>query len=115
MEITPVIEIVRAAVSGAAIEAAPPADMPTVFVDRDHLLDVCRTLRDAAELQFAFLVDVTAVDFLPREPRYEVVYHLACLGPAYARPEGAAPARRLRLKVRVPGDDPHLPSVTSVW
>ena len=35
-------------------------------------------------LQFAFLVDVTAVDYLPATPRFEVVYHLACLGEAYA-------------------------------
>ena len=40
-------------------------------------------LRDDPALQFAFLVDVTAVDYLPAEPRFEVVYHLACLGAAY--------------------------------
>ncbi len=89
--------------------------MPVLYVDRAHLLDVCRLLRDDPSLQFAFLADVTAVDYLPRTPRFEVVYHLACLGAAFAAGGQAAPARRLRLKVRLDGDDATLPSVTSVW
>jgi NADH-quinone oxidoreductase subunit C len=115
MDTTPLVDIVRAAVPGAKFEPAASVDMPTMFVDREHLLETCQALRDAPDLQFAFLVDVTAVDFLPREPRYEVVYHLACLGPAYAQPQGAAPPRRLRLKVQLAGDDAHVPSVSGVW
>ena len=57
--------------------------MPTIAVDREHLLDVCLVLRDDPSLQFALLVDVTAVDRLPAEPRFEVVYHMACVGAAY--------------------------------
>ena len=49
-------------------------------------------LRDDPALQFALLVDVTAADYLPAEPRFEVVYHLACLGEAYATVPGAPPA-----------------------
>jgi len=115
METAPLIEIVRAAAPAAALEAESSSDMPTMVVDREHLVDVCRLLRDSPDLQFAFLADVTAVDLLPREPRYEIVYHMACLGAAYAQPEGAAPARRLRLKVRLPGDDPRVASVVGVW
>jgi NADH-quinone oxidoreductase subunit C len=89
--------------------------MPAFYVGRDSLLEVCRALRDGAGLQFAFLAEVTAADYFPAAPRFEVVYHLACLGAAFAQPAGPAPARRLRLKVRVPGDDPHLPSVTSIY
>jgi NADH:ubiquinone oxidoreductase subunit C len=61
------------------------------------------------------LVDATAVDYLPAEPRFEMVYHLACVGPAYAQASGAAPASRLRLKVRIPGADARLATVTSIW
>jgi NADH-quinone oxidoreductase subunit C len=85
--------------------------MPTVYVDRASLVEVCRVLRGHADLQFALLVDITAVDLLPASPRFEVVYHLACVGPAF----GTAPARRLRLKVRVPGDEARLPTVSPVW
>ena len=104
-------ETLRRAVPGAVVDPAPPADMPSVFVDREHLTDVCAVLRDDPSLQFSFLADVVGVDYLPAEPRFEVVYHLACLGPAY----GTAPAARLRLKVRVPGDDPMVPTVSAIY
>jgi NADH-quinone oxidoreductase subunit C len=112
---TTILDALREAVPGAAIEPAPSIDMPAIVVDREHLVDVCRALRDLPSLQFAFLAEVTAADYLPAEPRFEIVYHLACLGSAFAQPGGAAPARRLRMKVRLAGGDARLPSVTSVY
>ena len=109
------VDALRRALPGVLAEAGVSTDMPTVYVARDHLVDACRWLRDDPDMQFAFLADVTAVDYLPVEPRYEVVYHLASLGEAYAGPGGAAPARRLRLKVPVPGDDPRVPTVSDVY
>lgn len=106
-----VIDTLRHALPGVAIAAAPATDMETIHVDRDAIESACRVLRDDPSLQFAFLVDVTAVDYLPAEPRWEVVYHLACLGAAF----GTAPARRLRVKVRVPGDDPRVPTIVTVF
>jgi NADH-quinone oxidoreductase subunit C len=111
----PVLDVLRNAVPGAVLEPIASVDMPTLYVDRDHLLEVSAALRDLPALQFAFLADVTAADFLPREPRYEVVYHVACLGDAYAHPDGPAVPRRLRLKVRLAGDDPQIPSVVGIW
>lgn len=111
---SPVIDILRGAVPGATIEALPSVDMPAILVDRDHALETLTALRDHASLQFALLVDVTALDRLPVEPRFEVVYHLVCLGEAYAT--GApAPARRLRVKVQVPGADARVTSAVSVY
>ena len=115
MDASAVVDVLRRAVPAASAEVQPSIDMPTVVVDRDHLIDACRTLRDDAALQFALLVDATAVDFFPTEPRYEVVYHLACVGPAFAQSAGAAPPARLRLKVRIPGADARLASVTPIW
>ena len=108
---TTVLDTLRRAVPAASLEAGSATDMPTLYVDRDHIVDVCRVLRDAPSLQFALLVEVTSVDLLPAEPRFEVVYHLACLGEAY----GHAPARRLRLKVRVTAADPRVSTVTSIY
>jgi NADH-quinone oxidoreductase subunit C len=105
------LDIVRAAVPGATIETLPSIDMPAASVDRDHLVDVCQTLRTHPDLQFSVLLDVTAVDRLPASPRYEVVYLLVCLGPAY----GTAPARRLRLKVSLSDDSASVPTVSGVW
>ena len=115
MDASPVTDALRAALPGVGVEVTASFDMPTIVVDRAQLVDVCRVLRDDPALQFALLVDVTAVDNLPAEPRYDVVYHLACVGPAYAQPAGPAPARRLRLKVRVPGTDTSLSTVSGIW
>lgn len=115
MDASSIIETLNEAAPGASLEALPAVDMPTIAVDRDHLLAVCQALRDHGSLQFALLADVTAVDRLPDEPRYEVVYHLACLGSSYAQPGGPAATRRLRLKVRLAGDDPAIPSVVAIW
>lgn len=110
-----VLDLIRAAVPGGTIEPAPAIDMPTAYVDRASLVDVCLTLRDHASLQFAFLVEITAADYLPADPRFELVYHFACLGEAFSQPGGAAPPRRLRLKVRVSGSDAWAPTLTSLW
>ena len=109
--------LLQTAAPGATVEPIGSIDMPTIAVDREHLLEVFGILRDHPSLQFAFLVDVTAVDALPASPRYEMVYHLACLGPHYmtAGATQAAAASRLRVKVRLPGDDARVPSVTSVY
>lgn len=77
----------------------------TIWVRRGGLRRVCEFLRDARDLSFKFLSDLTAVDHYPNEPRFEVVYHLLSL----------EVPQRLRLKVRVPGDDPALDSVVPVW
>ena len=111
MSAAPVLDILRQACPDAAIDDAASSDMPTIFVDREHLLEVVETLRDHPSLQFAFFADVTAVDYLPAEPRYEAVYHFACLGEAY----GTAPARRLRVRVRIPGADPRVPSLVPLF
>ena len=115
MDTASLIDLLRQAVPGVTIDLAPATDTPTIVVDRDHLVDVFRVLRDDPSLQFAFLADVAGVDLLPASPRYQVVYHLACLGEAYATGPAAAPPRRLRVKVGVPADDPRIPTVTEVY
>jgi len=89
-----------------AVEAAKfDREELTIVVKRAAIREVCAILRDDGELQFNFLADVTCVDWHPNEPRFEVVYHLLSI-PRH---------QRLRLKVRLSGDDPSLESVTSVW
>ena len=48
---------------------------------------------------------MTAIDFWPREPRFEVIYILVSIEHRL----------RVRLKVASPGEDPHLPTATVVW
>lgn len=69
---------------------------------------VCLALRDAPDLRYNFLADVTAVDWPEREPRFDVVYHLLSL-------ETRAVVR-LKVRVGAPDEDaPEVPTVTSVW
>lgn len=77
----------------------------TLFIRADRLLRVCEFLRDEPDLSFKYLSDVTALDHYPNEPRFETVYHLASL-------ETGA---RLRLKVKLAGDNPRLDSVFPIW
>lgn len=77
----------------------------TAIVDRTALVDACKLLRDDPELSFDFLVDVTAVDYIGRKPRFEVVYHLYSI----------AKNHRVRIKVPLEESDAKLPSVVSIW
>jgi NADH-quinone oxidoreductase subunit C len=104
MDAASVIDTLTPLVAGATFEAAASVDFATIYVPADRLVETCRALRDTPAFRFDLLIEVTAVDFLPRTPRYEVVYHLVSI-----------PNRlRLRLKVPVP-DGGSVPTVQSVW
>jgi NADH-quinone oxidoreductase subunit C len=74
-----------------------------LYVSAARIVDVCTVLRD--EFDFNRISSVTALDWYPQEPRFEVVYLLHAL----------KRGQRLRLKARVGGEDPALASVTGVW
>jgi NADH-quinone oxidoreductase subunit C len=76
----------------------------SVTVDKDRIVEVCTFLRDDPGLRFDMLTDLTAVDFLPAEPRFQVVYNL------YSFPNN----RRLRLKVPLALNDT-IATVEGVW
>jgi NADH-quinone oxidoreductase subunit C len=77
----------------------------TIVVPRELLRAAAERLREDAELRFNLLSDITCVDRFPVEPRFELNYHLTSI-----------PRRdKVRLRVRVPGDNPAADSVTSVW
>ena len=77
----------------------------TLYVPAARLVEVCTFLRDDPELAFEMLAWVGGVDLLPREPRFEVVYHLLSI----------AHNARFVLKVEVPEADVHVPSVCGIW
>jgi NADH-quinone oxidoreductase subunit C len=80
------------------------------------LVDAVRVLRDTPELNFSFLAEMTAADYWPKEPRCEVVYHLASIGvPDWPRAGMSGTPRRLRLKVKVSGDAAELPTIQGIW
>ena len=97
------IDLLRPLLPHAALEPGESTDQPSVRVPADCLADLCRLLHDRPEMAFVFLADITAVDWWPREPRYEVVYHLSSM------------TQRLRLKVALDGRSATLPTLQSVW
>jgi NADH-quinone oxidoreductase subunit C len=105
VDLSSIIAALAAAVPEADFQPGSAADRPTVIVPRDRLPGAARALRDGVSSGFDVLVDITGVDWWPAEPRFEVVYHLVATG---------APAR-LRLKVRLAGDDARVASVQTVW
>ena len=72
------------------------------IVEREHLLEVVRLLRD--EYGYDYLSSVTGVDYLP-EGKMEVVYHL------YKTLGGPA----LVLKVQTPREDARVPSLVPLY
>jgi NADH-quinone oxidoreductase subunit C len=77
----------------------------TIWVDRIGLREACLKLKQDATLQYNFLADITCVDWYPSEPRFEVVYHLLSI----------PRKQRVRLKVRLTGDDARIDSLTPIW
>jgi len=76
-----------------------------VVAETDVAVEALRVLRDDPELRFDLLADLTAVDYLGRSPRFEVVYQL----------QSIALHHPLRVKVPVDGPAPVVPSVSGLW
>ena len=91
----------------SALEAYAPqpgtlSDLPQVTVDRQHIADVCRTMKDDERFGAKMLLCLTAVDF---PEKVQMVYILQSL----------EPERTLVLKTEAPYDDPVVPSVSGIW
>jgi NADH-quinone oxidoreductase subunit C len=77
----------------------------SIKFDKENIVEICRFLKEDAELQFILCEDVTAIDWAKRKDRFTVVYHIFSLKHNF----------RLRLKADVDESDCSIDSVTSVW
>ena len=88
--------------------AVPAAEFDVVRGDevarvpREQLRDLAQAARDAG---FEMFIDLCAVDYLRRRPRFDVVVNLVSL----------RHTRRLRIIAGVPADDPTAPSLVDVY
>jgi len=138
--LTPLIEKVLERLGARVLEHCNFRGDDRIHIAREHILEVAQILRDAPEFVFDLLLDVTAVDYLgqpdefetklevwdrnravmrrqpqrrhelvlpPRgpHPRFAIVYHLTSTTRLHS----------LRIKCRVPEEDPTIASVTSLW
>jgi NADH-quinone oxidoreductase subunit C len=138
--LSPLLEKVKARVGALVLEYRSFRGDDRIHVDRANLLEAAQSLRDDPELSFDLLLDVTAVDYLGQpddftlhreiwdqnratmrqlplrrheltlpppgpELRFALVYHLT----------STKHLHRLRIKCRVPEDDPTIASLTPLW
>ncbi len=77
----------------------------TAHVSAPKILEIARYLHDAPDACFDHITDICSADYPDSRERFEIIYQLLSL----------PHSRRIRLKARVPEDNPTIDSVTSVW
>ena len=112
MDSSAIITTLQAAVAGVTLENGASIDMPTIYVPADRLVEVCKALRDLPSLKYQVLVEITAADYFPREPRFEVVYHLFSMKHKHSL---VLKVMLPRWKDDQPGELPEVPSVSGLW
>ena len=105
LEQNPIIAIIRGWRPEAVAAVNSFRGELTIVIYREHLLPLAGFLNSDAGLGFTYLSDVTGVDRFPIEPRFELNYHLLSL----------SRRQTVRLRTRLPGDDPVVQSVVPVW
>ncbi len=96
--------IVSALIERYGVEPIEFRQQVSLMTPAEKIAQVCLTLRD--EFSFEMLSAQTAVDYWPQqEPHFHVIYQLYSL------------TRNLRLGLRVPvnGNQPSLPTITTVY
>ena len=108
-----VVDILEELIRDAGIEVkdviervVADRDELTIFVPREHILQVCRWLRDDQDLRFELCLGVSGVHYPHAVGReLHAVYHLLSV----------THNRMLRLEVTAPDSDPKIPSVVSIY
>jgi len=108
------LELLKERPAVACLLSALPEALQAAKFDRDELtlwiepillINALELLRSSPTTRFTVLADLTALDWFPSEPRFEVVYSLL----SHERRE------RIRVKVKVSGADPYIESVAALW
>jgi NADH-quinone oxidoreductase subunit C len=115
MDVLERLALLRELLPDVAIDEVPAPDHVCIRVPAAAMLRVARELRTHDALQFHVLAELTAADYWPVEPRFEVVYHFLCVGSFAFDDPSAPPPARLRVKVRVDGHAPAVPSICEVY
>jgi NADH-quinone oxidoreductase subunit C len=90
------------ALSELATDAKFDRNELTITVARENIVVACEAVKAAG---YNFFEDVTAVDWFPQEPRFQLSYHIVSHGLK----------ERVRLRVLLDSRDASVPSITSAW
>jgi NADH-quinone oxidoreductase subunit C len=77
--------------------------------------ELIATLRGLKEEGFALLLDIGGVDYLDREPRYDVVYHLLALPTQPASIGDVGVPQRVRVLCGVAALELEVPTAVALW
>ncbi len=102
------VELVKKQFPASVIETHSLVGDDTVVVDPARWKEIARFLRDDPRADMQMLVDLTAVDYPERTPRFEVVAHFYSLSKGH----------RLRLKARVgdeEGEGADIDTLADLW
>jgi NADH-quinone oxidoreductase subunit C len=104
-----IAKMVEEKFAGQVLDTTTYAGQVSIMVKKDLIRDICLYLKDDPSLKMDHLADLTAVDYstYPGDTglRFEVVYNL--ISTEYHH--------RIRLKVRVPEEDPRVDTVSAIW
>lgn len=90
------------ALATLATDAKFDRDELTITVARENIVAACNAIKQAG---YNFFEDVTAVDWYPSEPRFQISYSILSM----------SMKRRVRLVVRLDSNNASLDSITSAW
>ena len=90
------------ALVGLATDAKFDRKELTITVAKENIVAACQAVQSAG---YNFFEDVTAVDWYPQEPRFQLSYHIV----SHSLKE------RVRLAVQLDSSDLALDSITPVW
>lgn len=103
-------------ITGLAID--PPSlrpDIDDARIERVEPSALHARLTECKAQGYAMLLDLGAVDYPQRTPRFEIVYHLLKLPAKAATVAQVGTPERLRVLCAVGAEDPRVPSVTDLW
>jgi NADH-quinone oxidoreductase subunit C len=103
-------------IAGAAID--PPGLRPPIDdadIERVEPAELHARLAELKAAGFTMLLDLGAVDYYQREPRFDVVYHLLKMPVKKASVAEIGKPERKRVLCGVPNDDARLPTVEDLW
>jgi NADH-quinone oxidoreductase subunit C len=104
MEETKILDLLRQKFPGEVKDVSTSLGDEVVIIDKKALVSLVTYLKDKP-WEYNMLLDLSCVDYLGEDPRFEMVYHL------FSLPRN----KRLRIKARLAEDDLRISSLTGLW
>ncbi len=98
-----IIEKIKA--SAEILSGAVVLGDAVIHVSSESLRKVAEYLKSDPDLCFDYLSDIRGVDYLEREPRFEVVYEFHSIDKNHS----------IRIRVGLPEENPTVPTISDLW